>query len=123
MARIAYFRQVIDSQVKAGPDELGPDIVCDGSRVRPNKREQALRCDHAAHRIESPRDQLPLLEVAEEHTKNGDAASACAGRENLAAALHMNRIDTAPIASMPLADGRHRFRGEGPGPISWRRYL
>src|ERR1700674_3744029 len=106
MAKIAYFRHVIDSQVKAGPDELRPDIVCDGSWVLPNKRKQALRCDHAAHRIESSRDQLPFLEAAEEHTKNGDATSACAGRENLAAALHMNRIDAAPIASMPLTNDR-----------------
>ena len=40
--KIAFFRKIIDSQVKAGPDELGPDIVSDGTRVGPNQRKQAL---------------------------------------------------------------------------------
>ena len=121
--RIAFFRKIIGSQVKAGPDELGPNIVSDGARVGADQCKQALGRDHAPHRIESARDQLPLLEIAKEHAKDGDAASACAGRENLAAALHMNRIDAAPIASMPLTNDGNGFRGECPGPIGGRSDL
>ena len=35
----------------------------------------------------------------------------------------MDRIDVAPIASMPLAHDGHRFRGECPSPISGRSDL
>jgi hypothetical protein len=32
----------------------------------------------------------------------------------------MNRINAAPITSMPLTNDRDGFRGQGPGPISGR---
>src|SRR5580698_5016561 len=118
MAKIAYFRQVICGQVETGPDELGPDILRDGTRVRAYQRKNALGCDHAPHRVKSSRNKLPLLEVAKEYAKDGNAPRTCAGREDLAAALHMNRIDAAPIASMPLADDGHRFCCEFPGPVA-----
>ena len=123
MVEIALFRKIIGSQVKAGPDELGPDIVCDGSWVRANKRKQALGRDHAAHRIEPSRDQLPLLEIAKEDAKDGNASGTRAGRKDLAAALHMSRIDTAPIAAMPLANDGNGFRSQVPGPIRGRSDL
>ena len=35
----------------------------------------------------------------------------------------MNRIDAAPVASMPLTNDRDGFRSEGPVPISGRNDL
>jgi hypothetical protein len=117
------FGQIVGSQIKAGPDELGPNVVSDGPRVRPYQCEDALGGDHTTHRIESSRDKLPLLDVTKEHAKDGNAAGPCAGRENLAAALYVNWIYAAPVATMPLTNDRYGFGSEFSRPISRRSDL
>src|ERR1019366_56701 len=120
MASIAFLREIIASEVEASPNELGPHIISDRAWVGADKREQALGCNHASHRIESARNQFPLLEITKEHAKNGNPPGARVGCEDLPAALHMNRLDAAPIASMPLTDDGYGFRRPRPGPTRRR---
>jgi hypothetical protein len=87
-AEDAFFRQVIGSQIKDGPDELGPDVISDGPRVGFYQCKEALGCDHAPHRIKSSRDQLPLLDVAKENAKDEMRQSVRLERESGRGSLH-----------------------------------
>jgi hypothetical protein len=83
------------------------------------RRQQRRVIEELAGETES----LAPAQVHVERRKDDGVENQEFGREDLAAALHMNRVDAAPIASMPLADDGHRFRVECPGPISGRSDL
>jgi hypothetical protein len=79
MASIALFGEIIGSEVEASPNQLGPDIISDRTWVGANECEQVLGRNHASHRIESARNQFPLLEITKEYSKNGNPSGARVG--------------------------------------------
>lgn len=107
----AFMRKIFRSDVQTGPNELGPDIVRDNAWIRSDEADQTPRRGQVTHGIKSAGDQLPLMKVTKEDTERGDAACPCTGREYLATALHMRRIDAAPVATVPLANDREKFPG------------
>jgi len=71
-------------------------------------------------RIEPTPDQIPLLQVAKEHAKDGNAFGPGAWGKGLARALHVSRVGPAPISSMPLADDRCGMPGQIRSPVGRR---
>ena len=52
----AASREVLGGQVQPGPHQFGPNIVGNGTRLRPNLRKHTLGRNEAADRIEPARD-------------------------------------------------------------------
>src|SRR6202050_135117 len=112
--------KIVGSQVQPCPNQLGPDVVSNGPRVRPDKRDQALGSHHAQDRVESARNQIPLLEITEKDAQYRKAAGPRAGSEYLAAVLHMCGLVAAPVTSAPLADNGNGFCCQPASPLRWR---
>ena len=59
-------RQVACSDVQSGPDQLGPHVIRQNTRIAAYKCTQRSRNTERDMRIERPWDCLPVLQVAEE---------------------------------------------------------
>ena len=110
-------QKVLRGEVQAGPEQLGPDVVGDHARVRPEQGLDAARGAERVRGVEPPRDPLPLLAVAEEGPRCPQVAGLCLGRQRLACAV------AQPGAPLRVVAGAHPvYRGNPcrarlPGPL------
>ena len=87
------------SYVEAGPQELGPNVVCDYTRVRTYETSESTGRGEDTPRIEAPWNPFPFLAIAEEDPASAQKASLCPGHKRL------SKSPWPMDASGPLAYG------------------
>lgn len=100
--------QVRLGQVQSGPQELGPDLVGDHTRVRAEECTDAARGGRHPVGVETARQPLPLLTVHEEPAQRGDSPGLGRSLQRLA------ELSPQPDSALDMVSHAHPVQRRDP---------